>query len=312
MRFLVLGAGAIGGYYGGRLIEAGADVTFLVRPRRAAQLAEHGLVIASAAGDIRAPVKTVTAATAGFDIVLLTCKSYDLDGALAAIAPAIGDDSAVLPFLNGMAHLDAIAARFGARRSMGACAYISTALLPSGEIRHFDRMDLVQFGELDGAQTGRLAALAAIFAKTKGNATASTDIVQALWDKWMTLAGAGAALTLVRGDIGDVLDAPSGMDFIRTIFAECAAVATAYGHTPSPSVNAMLESVPQRRGFITSLARDLIEGRRTEGDHIVGDLVRRAAAKEIAVPTLRAALTNIEVHEARLRAAAAQPRMNQT
>lgn len=309
MRFLVLGAGAIGGYYGGRLIEAGADVTFLVRPGRAAQLAERGLVITSAAGDLRAPVKTVTVASERFDIVLLTCKSYDLAGALDAIAPALGEDSAVLPFLNGMAHLDAIAARFGAPRTMGACAYISTALLPSGEIRHFDRMDLVRFGELDGARTARLDALAAIFAKTNSNATAGTDIVQAMWDKWMTLAGAGAALTLIRGNVGDVLDAPNGMDFIRTIFAECGAVATAYGHSPSPSVNAILESLPQRRGFITSLARDLIEGRRTEGDHIIGDLVRRALAKGIAVPTLRAALAAIEVHEARVRSGT---KVNQT
>ncbi|HEY7990252.1 MAG TPA: 2-dehydropantoate 2-reductase [Stellaceae bacterium] len=300
MRFLVLGAGAIGGYYGGRLLEAGGDVTFLVRPRRAAQLAEHGLVIKSAAGDFRSAVKSVTTADSAYDIVLLTCKSYDLDSALDAIAPALGPDSAVLPLLNGIAHLDAIAARFGAHRTMAGCAYISTALLPSGEIQHFDRMDILQFGELDGRETARLAALAALFAKAKTNAAASTTILQSMWDKWMTLAGAGAALTLVRGNVGDLLDAPTGMDLLRTIFDECGSVATAYGYPPSPAVGAMVASAPQRRGFITSMTRDLIEGRRTEGDHIIGDLVARAAAKNIPVPTLRAALTNLQVHEARL------------
>jgi len=301
MKILVLGAGAMGGYYGGRLLEAGGDVTFLVRPRRAAQLAERGLVIKSAAGDFSAPVRTVTAADAAYDVVLLTCKSYDLDSALDAISPALGPDSAVLPLLNGMRHLDVIAARFGTKRTMAGCAYISTALLPSGEIQHFDRMDNLQFGELDGTKTARLAALAELFAKAKTSATPSATILQAMWDKWMTLAGAGAALTLVRGNVGDLLDAPTGLDLMRAVFEECGAVAAAYGFPASPVVGAMVASAPQRRGFITSMARDLIDGRRTEGEHIVGDLVARAAARDIEVPTLRAALTNLQVHEARVK-----------
>ncbi len=301
MKFLVLGAGAIGGYYGGRLLEAGADVTFLVRPRRAAQLAEHGLVVKSALGDIQRPVKVLTEAETAFDIVIVACKSFDLDGALDTIAPAQGPDSGVLPLLNGIRHLDTIAARFGAHRTMGGCAYISTALLPSGDIQHFDRMDTIQFGEPDGTQSRRLDALAGIFAKTKSTASVSTKILQSMWDKWMTLAGTGAALTLVRGNVGDLLDAPTGFDFLRTVFDECGAVATACDYPPSPSVQAMVASAPQRRGFMTSMARDLIEGRRTEGDHIIGDLVRRAETKRIAVPTLRAALVNLQVHEARLR-----------
>ena len=109
MKILVVGAGAVGGYFGGRLLEVGREVTFLVRPRRAAQLAKSGLVIKSPAGDVTVSApKTVAAAALNqaFDLVLLSCKAYDLEGAIAAFAPAIGPGTLILPLLNGLRHLD--------------------------------------------------------------------------------------------------------------------------------------------------------------------------------------------------------------
>src|SRR5690242_11300128 len=115
MRFLVLGAGAIGGYFGGRLAEGGADVTFLVRPRRAQQLEARGLVVRSPAGDIEQRVKTLLAedVTEAFDLVLLSCKAYDLASAMDAVAPAMGPESAILPLLNGINHVETLERRFG-------------------------------------------------------------------------------------------------------------------------------------------------------------------------------------------------------
>jgi 2-dehydropantoate 2-reductase len=116
MRVLVVGAGAIGGYFGGRLLEAGRDVTFLVRPRRAAELAQTGLVIRSKLGDMNLPAPpTVTSDTLrqAFDLVILSCKAYDLDDAMTSFAPAVGPETVILPLLNGMRHLDALEARFG-------------------------------------------------------------------------------------------------------------------------------------------------------------------------------------------------------
>jgi 2-dehydropantoate 2-reductase len=118
MRILVVGAGAVGGYFGGRLLEAGRDVTFLVRTRRAGELAEHGLTIRSPLGDFHRPSPPVVSpeALAGpFDLVLLSCKAYDLDGAMESFARAVGDGTTILPLLNGMRHLDALADRFGPR-----------------------------------------------------------------------------------------------------------------------------------------------------------------------------------------------------
>ena len=113
MRLLVLGAGGIGGYFGGRLAAAGVDVRFLVRPRRAAQLAETGLVIKSPLGDLTLPVKTVVEAPPSVDAVLLACKAYDLEGAMTAIAPAIGPSTCIVPLLNGVRHLDHLMAHLG-------------------------------------------------------------------------------------------------------------------------------------------------------------------------------------------------------
>src|SRR5437016_3528209 len=120
-RFLVLGAGGVGGYFGGRLAEAKADVTFLVRPARAAALNEHSLVIESPLGDLRLPVRAATADSLGgvFDIVLLAAKAYDLDQAVAAIRPAVGSETAILPVLNGLGHLDRLDEAFGPDRVLG-------------------------------------------------------------------------------------------------------------------------------------------------------------------------------------------------
>src|SRR5437899_3278447 len=161
MRFLVLGAGAVGGYFGGRLAEAGRDVTFLVRGQRAAQLAEHGLKVESPLGDFVTPVKLVTADRVGgpYDVVLLTAKHYDLDGAIDAIRPGVGPESAVLPLLNGLVHLDRLDAAFGLGRVLGGVAYVGAVLLPDGSVRHINRMSGIAHGERGGGISQRTKAI---------------------------------------------------------------------------------------------------------------------------------------------------------
>src|SRR6267154_1339081 len=121
MRILIGGAGAIGGYFGGRLLQAGRDVIFLVRPRRAAQLAKTGLAIRSPRGDadLGAPTITAEQLRSPYDLVLLSCKAYDLVGAMDSFAPAVGPETAILPLLNGIGHLEALAARFGKGAALG-------------------------------------------------------------------------------------------------------------------------------------------------------------------------------------------------
>lgn len=303
MRILVLGAGAIGGYYGGRLVEAGADVTFLVRPRRARQLAERGLVVRSSLGDIERPVNLVLAGEANeaYDLVLLSCKAYDLDSAIEAIAPALGPQSAVLPLLNGTNHMAVLSGRFGAPRVLGGCCGIGVVLEPGGEIRHVGSMEWLTFGEVSGERTARCDEIARLFAASKVNATLTDTIVQAMWDKFVMLAALAAATTLTRATIGEILEALSGEWLMMEALGECERTAAADGHAATPEALDRTRRMLLSRGssFTASMMRDLVAGGATEGDHIIGDLVRRAERHGVEVPLLRIALANLQVHEAR-------------
>jgi len=303
MRILVLGAGAIGGYYGGRLVEGGADVTFLVRPRRAQLLAERGLVVRSPLGDIERRIKTAIAGELRepFDLVLLSCKAYDLDSAIEAIAPALGPQSAVLPLLNGVNHMAALTQHFGAPRVLGGACGIGVTLNPAGAVIHGAPMEWLTFGELSGERSARSDAIAKIFSAAKVNISVSEDIVQAMWEKFVMLASLAAATTLTRANIGEVMAAPTGEWLMLESLTECQRVAAAEGHPPSPAAVERIRKMLTTKGssFTASMMRDLVAGGATEGEHIIGDLVRRADKHGLSVPVLRVALANLQVHEAR-------------
>ena len=303
MRFLVLGAGAIGGYYGGRLLESGADVTFLVRERRARQLAERGLVIKSPLGNIARDVKTVRAEEARepFDVVLLSCKAYDLDGAIEAIRPTLGPQSAVLPLLNGTSHIATLSERLGAAHVLGGACYIGVTLDAASEIVHMGEMDRLTFGEVSGERTKRCEAIAEAFSGTKVTASLSDDIVQAMWEKFVMLASLAAATTLTRANVGEIMAARLGEWLMLSVLGEVERIAVAEGHPPAPEALERTRKMLTAKGstFSASMMRDMIAGNRTEADHIIGDLVRRAERHGIAAPLLRVALANLEVHEAR-------------
>jgi len=311
MRILVLGAGSVGGCFGGRLAECGADVTFLVRPRRRAQLTQNGLVVRSGFGDIELPVATVSSEeiSAPFDLVLVSCKAYDLDDAMAAIAPAVGPDTAILPLLNGLQHLDRLQARFGTANVWGGACYIGADYnAESGEIRHFGEFHRIAFGELAGGPSARGDAFAALNAVAMIDIARSADIEQTMWDKFAMLVALSSANILARGTVGDILEAPSGEAFLLTTLAECRDAAAALGHPVSEATLAMYTRMFTTRGspFATSMFRDVEAGRRSEGEAIIGDLVGRTAAAGIDVPTVRCALAAVEVNEARVRKTAAE------
>lgn len=303
MRILVLGAGAIGGYYGGRLVEGGVDVTFLVRERRRRQLQERGLVVRSGLGDIETPVKAVLAEDVRepFDLVLLSAKAYDLDSAVAAITPAMGPQSAVLPLLNGINHMAALSGRFGAARVLGGACGIGAVLDPSGEVRHTGTTEWLTFGEVSGERTARCDELAKAFARTKINASVSDNIMQAMWDKFVMLASLATATTLARANVGEILAAPAGEWLMLEALGDCERAAGADGHPPTQKALEATRKMLTMRGsaFTASMMRDLVAGGRTEHDHILGDLVRRAEKRGVQVPLLRVALANLQVNEAR-------------
>ncbi|KQT59924.1 2-dehydropantoate 2-reductase [Methylobacterium sp. Leaf456] len=304
MRILVVGAGATGGYFGARLAEIGRDVTFLVRPARAEKLAAEGLRVKSPVGDVHiAAPKTVTADTLSepFDLVILSAKAYDLDGAVADLRPAVGPRTAVLPILNGMRHLDVLDAAFGTERVLGGTCSIVATLTKAGEIRQMSELHSFTYGERDGARSERIAAIEAQMEGVRFQARSSDKVVLEMWEKWVFLATLAGATTLMRASIGDVVAAPGGPAFIEGLLDECQAVATANGYGSREKVLAGARKIltAERSPMTASMLRDIEGGARIEADHIVGDLIERGRKAGIETPILARVLTGLKAYESR-------------
>lgn len=304
MKILILGAGAIGGYIGGRLQQSGADVTFLVRPARRERLERDGLVIKSTKGDVTQKVKTVLNGGEGgpYDIVLLTCKAYDLDSAIEAIAPAVGPNTTVVPLLNGMRHIDMLAAKFGEAKVVGGLARVGVTLSPEGAVVHTSPFAAVSFGERDGKPArAALVELDAAVKKSGVEGGLHQNIVQDLWDKWIMLCALGAMSTLMRGTVGDILEAPEGQAIMLETVEECRKVAAVANCDPGEKGMQVVRGYLTQKGsrFAASMLHDLEKGSMVESDHIVGDMIARAKKAGVATPNLRVAYAHQQTYLAR-------------
>jgi 2-dehydropantoate 2-reductase len=301
MRILVVGAGATGGYFGGRLAAAGRDVTFLVRPGRAAHLTERGLRIKSPDGETVLRPRLITAVDGHYDVVLLAVKSYSLEVALTDASPAAGPRTVVIPLLNGMRHIESLVRRFGMDRAWGGVCMIHATLDEDGDVARMSGLHRLAFGPLDGGDDERLPAVTEALTGAGFDSRASHTIVQELWDKWVLLATLGAATTLLRGSIGAINKAPGGREFLHALAAETSAVADAAGHPIQGKAAAMLEAtIATTEPVTSSMYRDLIQGLPVEADAIVGDMVAEAAKHQVSVPLLSAAHTGLAVYSANL------------
>jgi 2-dehydropantoate 2-reductase len=302
MKILVLGAGGIGGYFGGRLAEAGADATFLVRPKRREQIAAHGLVIESPNGNLRIAAKTVVAEelAPAYDLVLFTCKAYDLDSAMDAIAPAMQGSCAVLPLLNGLAHFDRLDARFGAAAVIGGTCQINVALAPDGTVKHMEPLNRFLFGERDGTRSARAQALADALAKTSIDWVWSPDILQDLWEKLMFLSALAAVTCLFRGNVAEILAAPGGRAVVERCLAANIAILKAEGRPPrEPILKWAQERLLTPGPASASMMRDMEAGKPVEADHIVGHMLALARRHGIDDTVLAMAHAHLLTYEAR-------------
>ena len=310
MRLLVVGAGATGGYFGARLAQAGRDVTFLVRPARAAQLERDGLAVLSPHGDLTlAPRLLVTGeATGPFDAVILAVKAFALDAALGDFAPAVGPDTMIVPFLNGMRHIEVLIARFGQRPVLGGVCMVAAMLDPKGRILQLSDMQELVYGERDGARTERVEGLDAALAGAGFEARLSRAIMQEMWEKWAMLATVGAATCLLRGNAGEIEAVPGGSALALRFLDEAALVAAGSGYPPREAPAARTRAMLTAKGstFASSMYRDLEMNLPVEVEHILGDLLRRAQDLGLTTPLLEAATAQLRIYQNRLLAAAGQ------
>ena len=304
MRVLVVGASAIGGYFGGRLLQAGRDVTFLVRARRAAELADAGLIIRSPRGNvaIRKPA-TILAQDLRhpFDLIVLSCKAYDLAEAMDSFAGGMGPQSMVLPLLNGMRHLEMLDERFGSSRILGGQCVIAVTLDAQRVVVHLNANHDLKIGERDGVRSERIRQVAATLGGAGFDATLSENIVQEMWEKWVFLAALAGGTCLMRAPIGDILAAPGGEESIRLLLEECRAIAAGAGHSPRAGFLKQASAALTATGspLTSSMLRDIEANAPVEADHILGDLLQRRDPNPGRFSILETAYAHLKAYEAR-------------
>jgi len=310
MTILVVGAGATGGYFGARLAQAGRDVTFLVRPRRAQQLRERGLRIVGpgAGADDGEPVRPNLVMAGELrepaEVVLLSVKATALDQAITDFAPAVGPQTVVVPFLNGMAHLAVLGKRFSEPAVLGGVVLIATQLNDEGDIvQQPSPPASLTFGTQDGARTARLQAAYDQLSGAGFDASISDEIIARMWQKWVFVSTVGALTSLMRGTVGDIVAVPGGRDLGPAILAEASAVAAAAGYPiPAGAIASTTQTVTQAGSPVnSSLSRDVAEGRLAEVEEVLADLARRGSDHGIKTPLLDLATMQLRVYNNSLR-----------
>lgn len=301
MKILILGAGAVGGYFGGRLVEAGADVEFLVREARADVLQQKGLEIISPFGNYQSAVRTVTAETLSprYDLVIFTCKAYGLTEAIKAIRPAIGANTVIVPLLNGISHLDTLDQAFGKSHIAGGSCQLSATLGPAGEIVHLNQIHKIIFGERDGTQSALMQSLKEIFARTKVNAEHNSDITQIMWEKFIFITTLAGLTCLMRADMGTITKTRHGTALTREMLEICRTTAERSGANPDPTRLAAMATtiLTENSPLKASMLRDIENGSTTEGEHLVGYMTQLAEQHHLDCKLLQVALTHLQAYE---------------
>jgi len=301
MKILVVGAGAVGGYFGGRLCEKGVDVTFLVREKRRQQLIERGLVIHSVHGDVKLEPKLLVSGESApaFDLVVLTPKAYHLDDTLRDVQPYIGEETDILPLLNGIAHMPVLQERFGEERVLGGICFIESTLNEHGDVVQTSKTHRLTYGEWNGERTARVEKLEALFAGAKATFASSDHVVRDMWHKYLFITTLSGMTTLFNSAVGPVLEAVDGRELTKQLFEEAAAVMRAHGAPIAENIveQHMITYEKQTYHTKSSMLRDMEKGLPIEADHLQGYLLSLADRYGVNTPLLRIVYNNLKVYE---------------
>ncbi|MCS0669859.1 ketopantoate reductase family protein [Cytobacillus firmus] len=302
MRILVVGAGAIGGYFGGRLLEKGEDVTFLVREKRKQQLEKYGLLAESVHGDMEYPEpKTIQAGEEAdaFDVILLSTKAYHLEGAIKDIRPFTGDSTLILPLLNGIAHMDELTAAFGEANVLGGLCFIETTLGENGKVIQTSPVHDFVFGERSGEKTERILKLQEAFSGTKANFRLSENIEQEMWHKYLFISTLSGVTSLFRSPIGPIRDQAFGLNTVKIVLKEASAIMRGLDAPLADGIEDAQVQKIKEMGYEmkSSLQRDMEKQQAIEADHFFGYLLKKAELLDLDAPVIGAIYANLKVYE---------------
>ena len=303
MKILVLGVGGIGGFFGGYLHEIGADVTFLVRPKRRALLQANGLRIISPLGNLNLDPKLVLSDELKpvYDIILISCKTYDLDQAIIDLRPTKGR-GLIIPFLNGVTHMKKLDEEFGQDNVMGGVAHISSTVNKDGTIEHFSEFKKLTFGNRDLSKNNALKEFAEVCAKTQFDMTLSDDINLDLWKKWVFISTVAGATTLFSCSLGEIVKSDFGKQIIIDLFNECRSIAKLYKYDYEDSeADIILKTITTPGSPIkASMQRDVEKKSFTEHEQIFGDLINKGQKYSFDCPILMSCYVRMNVYQRNL------------
>ncbi|MFC3209659.1 ketopantoate reductase family protein [Planomicrobium okeanokoites] len=301
MKILVVGAGAIGGYFGGRLLEKGEDVTFLVRDRRKEELESTGLKIESVNGDCLLTPNLITkdSEPETYDVVLLSTKSYQLAGAIQDVLPFVGDETMVLPLLNGISHIDQLTEAFSEQQVIGGLCFVEATLGKNGEIVQTSPLNQLVYGERNGEQSDRIKRLKQAFENTKAEFILSNNINQEMWHKYLFITTMSGITTLFEQPIGPIRELESGQRTIAALLDELENVMAKFGAPIEQGISRkLLEKINSLgEGMKSSMQRDAEKAMPIEADHLQGYLLKKAMEVEVDAPVLETVYTKLKLYE---------------
>ncbi|TXC92134.1 ketopantoate reductase family protein [Metabacillus litoralis] len=298
MKVLVVGAGAVGGYFGGRLAESGVDVTFLVREKRQRQLKENGLKIKSVHGDYSFLPKTIVSTDLSqgkYDVILIGTKSYHFLKAIEDIKSFVGQETVIIPMLNGIKHIDVLKSTFLENQVIGGLCFVESTVDQGGVIIQSSVTHDFVYGEFSGKETERIKEINEAFSQTKASIRKSDTILKDMWHKYMFISGLSGITTLFRSSIGPIREAKYGLEMIGNLFLEIGSIMREVGAPIDDDIeNLQLHKINEMSyDMKSSMQRDMEKKESIEGEHLHGYLLTLAKENNINTPYLKMAYSNL-------------------
>ena len=298
MKILILGAGAIGGFFGAHLMKSGADITFLVREKRKDELKKSGINIFSINGELKVNPKLLDKNLSGqhFDVIILTNKSYDLIESIREIKPYV-NKTVIIPLLNGMAHYEILDKEFGKEKIFGGTAYISTAMNNYGSIQQITSRASIKFGPRTQKNISIANKFYEICKETEFECDFSDHIELDLWRKYVLIGATAASTVLFQKPLGEICATTYGKRLIIEIHEECKKIVLSKGYDIGiEATNYNLKLITDKDSLLkASMLRDFESGKKTECEHILGYLIELAKRNNVQCNLIKAAHTRIQV-----------------
>ena len=298
MKILILGAGAIGGFFGAHLMKSGANVSFLVREKRKDELKKSGINIFSINGELKVNPKLLDKNLSGqhFDVIILTNKSYDLIESIREIKPYV-NKTVIIPLLNGMAHYEILDKEFGKEKIFGGTAYISTAMNNYGSIQQITSRASIKFGPRTQKNINIANEFYEICKETEFECDFSDHIELELWRKYVLIGATAASTVLFQKPLGEISATTYGKRLIIEIHEECKKIVLSKGYDIGiEATNYNLKLITDKDSLLkASMLRDFESGKKTECEHILGYLIELAKRNNVQCNLIKAAHTRIQV-----------------